>query len=263
MTVHDASLSLVLPARNDAPGLAATVRECLDVLPAYFADYEIIIVDDGSQDATSERADYLAATCEPVMVIHHPHPRGYGRALVHGLSVARGDYLLCLDVSSPVRVRELVRLMPFVGHYDVIIGHRLAHAGRRAQVFRRLVNWLFALDLRDTGCRLTLFRADQLQPGELLSHSPLVHIELYVRAIQRRATYVQVGLAYDAEAQPHEFTRIGVWLWWEVLRMRFRLGSSDTVTTARRPLWRQKTALGAGVAAIAGGIWFLLRRRGP
>jgi glycosyltransferase involved in cell wall biosynthesis len=263
MTVHDASLSLVLPTRNDAPGLAAIVHECLDVLPAYFSDYEIIIVDDGSQDATAQRADYLAATCEPVMVIHHAHPRGYGRALVHGLSVARGDYLLCLDISSTVHAHELVRLMPFVEHYDVIIGHRLEPAGRGGQLFRRLVNWLFALDLQDTGCRLTLFRADQFQWAELLSRSPLVHIELYVRAIQRRATYVQVGLAHNAEEQSHVFTHIGIWLWWELLRLRFRLGSADTTAPMRRPLWRQKTTLGAGVAAIAGGIWFLLRRRGP
>lgn len=267
MSVDTASLSLVLPTRNNAAGLVATVRECLQVLPTYFSDYEIIIVDDGSQDAAAERADYLAVTYDPVMVIHHAHPLGYGRALVTGLSVARGDYLLCLDVTNPAHLPDLAPLLACVDQYDVIVGHcvpEAAQVGREQRPFLRLVNWLFALDLQDIGCRLMLFRAGLFQPAELVSPSPLVHVEMYARATHQGAARVQVGvpLAVEAATTRREMVAPGVWSLWEMLQLRLHLGQSAPAPTARPPFWRQKTALGAGAVAVAGGIWFLLRRRG-
>ena len=75
------SLSLVLPAHNEAANLGPVVERALEVLPRYAADFEIIVVDDGSRDATPRIADALAAADDRVRAIHHPRNRGYGAAL--------------------------------------------------------------------------------------------------------------------------------------------------------------------------------------
>lgn len=268
MSVNDTTISLVLPTYNDAAHLMTVVQECLTVLPHYFADFEIIIVDDGSQDTTSDSVDYLAATYDPVMVIHHPRAHGYGSALTKGLRSARGDYVLCTDARSQISIGEVARLMPFIKDYAVVAGYRLPRRGAqraRSSVLQRLINRLFALDLRDIGCRFSIFRADVLHTMQLEAQTALILVEMYARAGQQASARIQVGVQHyqRTDTLPGDrYTHIGLRSLWEALWLRTRLrGVPPAPAASLRPLWQQKATLGAGVAAVAGGIWLLLRRR--
>lgn len=266
MSVSAATLSVVLPICGDAANLVAVIRECLLVLPTYFDDYEIIIVDDGSPHSVSEQANHLAASYAPVMVIHHRRPRGYGLALVTGLRVARGDYLLCMDTFSPVNMEDMARVMPFVATHDLIVAYRLQQPGTGSALFIRMLNWLFALDMRDIGARFMLVRAHLVPPAELNARGALIYAEMVVQASQHGAQRVQVGVSTYVRADDvhtENLAHINFWSFWELIALRLRLGKARSpMTPVQRPVWQQRTTFGAGLVAVAGGIWFLLRRRG-
>lgn len=271
MSVNDATLSVVVPVHNDAAHLESLIQECLAAIPRYFADYEIIIVDDHSSDTTREVANQLAVRHDPIMVLHNVRRRGYGNALASGIDTARGDYILCLDAGIPVAVSEIARLLPFIERYDVVMGYRLSGSGGYARfveaMLRRVVNWLFGIDLRDVGCRLGIFRADVLRSMKFTSRGVLLPVELYVRARQHEVALIQVGVATHPHASSQSqntYARLSCDALWSLVLLRARVGGATASSRAvQGSFWRQRATFGAGLAAVAGGIWFLLRRRSP
>lgn len=268
--MNDTILSLVVPIRNDAAHLVDVVQQYLAVIPRHFADYEIILVNDGSSDATLAQAHDLVATYDPVMVLHSARRRGYGHALITGVKAARGDYILCTDIQNAIPITEIARLMPFLDRYDVITGYpiqkKTTHTGGLgATLLRQITNWLFDLELRNVRSHVHVVRADLLRTMTFYSDSALVFIEMIVKASHQQATQVQVGVTVDPRASSklsHAALRLKLGTFWELGWLRMRLGKATAPAhTAQQPLWRQKATMGAGLAAVAGGIWFLLRRR--
>src|SRR5947208_7645960 len=113
------TLSLVLPAHNEEANLEPVVREALAVLPTLFRDCEIVVVDDGSRDATPAIADRLATEDPRVRVVHHPRNRGYGAALQSGFAAARGELIMFMDADRQFAVRDVARLAPLAGEVDI------------------------------------------------------------------------------------------------------------------------------------------------
>ncbi|MCK5225593.1 MAG: glycosyltransferase, partial [Planctomycetes bacterium] len=73
-----ASISVFFPFYNEQDNVAETAKKAIDVLEKINADYELIIVDDGSKDNTGKIADEIAGQNDKVKVIHHPVNLGYG-----------------------------------------------------------------------------------------------------------------------------------------------------------------------------------------
>src|SRR5687767_14200158 len=94
----DGKLSLVLPSHNEEENLRPVVERALEVLPQQCRDWEIVVVDDGSRDATPAFAAALAESNPGrVRVVTHPRNRGYGAALTSGFAAASGDCLMFMD----------------------------------------------------------------------------------------------------------------------------------------------------------------------
>ena len=92
-----ASISIFFPAYNDGATIASLVLRAVDVATRLTPDFEVIIVNDGSSDATREIADELTRTYPQVRAVHHPHNRGYGGALRTGFaSATKGTYICWL-----------------------------------------------------------------------------------------------------------------------------------------------------------------------
>jgi glycosyltransferase involved in cell wall biosynthesis len=260
--VNDKTLSLILPIHNGSVDLPIIVQECLAVVPRFFADYEIILLDDGNRDPTPTIVDDLVATHDPVMVIRHTRPHGYARALVSGWSAARGDYVLVLDPSSPISISELSRFMPYIGRFDIINGYCLQSLSISDRLHTRLVNTFFGLDLHDSHCHFSLFRSDLLHDLNLDTSRPSSLIELYFRASRHNVTVVEVGLSANRRIgtlQPsrvhRSFRELGR-LW---LQLRRPAAVDDIPTPA--PFWPRKAFLGAGLAVAIWGFWFFWRRQ--
>jgi len=186
-------LSIVLPCFNEEDNVADAIRYAAAAAQAVALDYEVIVVNDGSTDATAERAAAFAAVDQHVRLVVHAVNRGYGDALRSGLQAARMPWIFLTDADLQFDLRELERFLPLTAEADVIVGRR---AQRRDPLVRRanagawnwLVRRLFALPVGDVDCAFKLIRAELLDGMPLRSHGAMISTELLVRLLARGAT---------------------------------------------------------------------------
>jgi len=106
-----ARLSYFFPAHNEEANVRQLVEEALETLPTLAEAFEIIVVDDGSRDATGAIADELAAAHpDTVRAVHHLTNLGYGAALLSGFRAARHDLVAFTDGDRQFRVADIGRL---------------------------------------------------------------------------------------------------------------------------------------------------------
>ena len=122
-------VSIVIPAYNEAEAIASVVS----ALQCAAAWREIIVVDDGSSDATSAKASSAGAR-----VIRHPYNKGNGAAVKSGIRGATADYVLIIDGDGQHRPEDALRIVARLGEYDLVIGAR--SAATQANQARRFGN---------------------------------------------------------------------------------------------------------------------------
>ncbi|MEA2187178.1 MAG: hypothetical protein QOK16_2189 [Solirubrobacteraceae bacterium] len=194
-----AGMSVVLPCFNEAPNVADAVRTAASAAEAYAADYEVIVVDDGSTDDTAGIAARLADVDRRVRVIVHPSNRGYGGALRSGVRAARMPWVLLTDADLQFDLRELEAFVPLAREADLVAGWRIA---RQDPLHRRLNaaawNWLvrrrFDLPVRDVDCAFKLVRRDLLEQIPLTSGGAMISTELVARIVAAGAVVREVGV---------------------------------------------------------------------
>jgi glycosyltransferase involved in cell wall biosynthesis len=123
--------SVIIPALNEAAAIGDVVRG----LSHAARWHEILVVDDGSTDATGEVARAAGAT-----VIRHPYSKGNGAALKSGLRRATGEYILVVDGDGQHKTDDALRLVSRAGEYDLVVGARSGSS--QATQSRRLGNSL-------------------------------------------------------------------------------------------------------------------------
>jgi glycosyltransferase involved in cell wall biosynthesis len=146
-------LTVVMPAFNEEGAIAAAVADVQRQVLSHVAGAELVIVNDGSRDATGAILDRLAADDSRLRVIHQPNG-GHGRALRAGLDAARGEYVLLLDSDRQIPLERFDQFWRLARGRDAVLGVR---AGRRDPWPRlvltravRLALWLlFDVRLRD------------------------------------------------------------------------------------------------------------------
>jgi glycosyltransferase involved in cell wall biosynthesis len=129
------AVSIIVPALNEEHAIGTVIEELRAAAPWH----EIIVVDDGSIDATAERATRSGAR-----VVRHPYNKGNGASVKSGIRNATGEYILIIDGDGQHKPQDAVRLVSRLGLYDLVIGAR--SAGTQATSTRRygnsLLNWL-------------------------------------------------------------------------------------------------------------------------
>ena len=101
-------LSFFFPAHNEEANLEGLVEEALEALPALADRFEIIVVDDGSRDATPAIADRLTAAHPGIVrAVHHPTNLGYGAALRSGFGAAHFELVAFIDGDRQFRVADI------------------------------------------------------------------------------------------------------------------------------------------------------------
>lgn len=108
-------VTIVLPAYNEARSIGNVLKE----LKKEAKDFPILVVDDGSQDRTSEIAKKAG-----VQVVRHPYNKGYGAALKTGAREAKTDYVLYFDADGQFYVEDIQKVVFEKNKYDMIIGAR-------------------------------------------------------------------------------------------------------------------------------------------
>jgi glycosyltransferase involved in cell wall biosynthesis len=198
-------LSYFFPAHNEEANLAGLVEEALAALPELADAFEIVVVDDGSGDATPKIADALsAANPGLVRAVHHATNLGYGAALRTGFRSTRFDLVAFTDGDRQFRVADLGRLTARLTQPDapdVVAGFRIARADPPlrtvyARLYRLANRIFFGLRVRDIDCACKLFRRAALVGIRVESGGAFFSAELLVKLLQRRRRIVEVGVPH-------------------------------------------------------------------
>jgi len=199
------SISVFFPCYNEQENVARTTEQALTVLEQLNADFEIIIVDDGSADATGKIADEIAAKNSRVKVVHHPGNRGYGAALQSGFKAATKELVFYTDGDGQFDIAEMPPLLPLMKQYDIVSCYRL---NRQDSFVRKINAWcwtkfvclLFGMKIRDIDCAFKLYRRELFDNIELLSSGALIDTEILARAIRSGRTIIQKGVHHRPRA---------------------------------------------------------------
>ena len=116
------SLSVLLPVRNNQDTLAATVIEILEVLPELTSRFELVIIDDGSSDASVEIADELASRFPQVIIATHGKPLGAAHALRTGLKKSCGEIIFIRDENCGLAADEIHKLWKAAQQHPLVLG---------------------------------------------------------------------------------------------------------------------------------------------
>jgi glycosyltransferase involved in cell wall biosynthesis len=176
-------LSIFFPAYNDSGTIASLVITARQAAQRLTSDFEIIVVDDGSVDATPAIADELARTYPEVRVIHHGTNRGYGGALRSGFLGARKDWIFYTDGDAQYDPAELAALWPHMSGCDLVNGYKISrsdplHRKIIGRTYHHLVSTLFGLRLRDIDCDFRLMRRSIFDRIRLERDSGVICLEM-------------------------------------------------------------------------------------
>ena len=165
-------VSVVAPVFNERENLTPLVDELLAVLRPTRIPFEILLVDDGSKDGSSQAIDDLAVCHPEVRGIHFQANGGQTAAFDAGFKLARGAVVVTIDADLQNDPRDIPALLAALVGHDAAVGYR---AERRDGVVRRLSskianavrNRVSGDDIVDTGCSLKAFRTEALREIKL------------------------------------------------------------------------------------------------
>ena len=103
-------------------------------------DMEVLVVDDASNDGTSEILDKFASG-RPVKVLRHPYNMGNGASVKTGMRKARADIIMIIDADGQHPPEEIPKFFEMVKTYDLVVG--LRSSGTQSTAFRDFGNWVF------------------------------------------------------------------------------------------------------------------------
>ncbi|WP_018295025.1 dolichyl-phosphate beta-glucosyltransferase [Mariprofundus ferrooxydans] len=166
-------LSVIIPAFNEENRLPATLTDAHDWLSTNIRDgFEIVVVDDGSSDATSEKVRALIDGMPELRLLQQPQNRGKGAAVRRGMLESVGQVRLFMDADHATHVCEVAKVLPVMAAgADVVVASRQhpdsdiaqhqswlrEHMG---QGFNLLMRVMVGLDMQDTQCGFKAFTAE-------------------------------------------------------------------------------------------------------
>jgi glycosyltransferase involved in cell wall biosynthesis len=153
MKVSDLSISVLVPAYNEEGALENTVS-AIAAHSGHFKEMEIVVINDGSMDRTSEIARETIAKGLPVTLLEHDINRGYGAALKTGLQQARYEYIMIVDADGTYPLEDIPKLAEYAPDFGMVVGARTG-AVVHVPLMRRPGKWIITrLAEYLSGCKI-------------------------------------------------------------------------------------------------------------
>jgi glycosyltransferase involved in cell wall biosynthesis len=156
-------ISIIIPMYNEEEAIGEDLDTIIQTMSGSDVPWEIIVVDDGSTDASAE----IVRQREGVRLIQHPYNRGAGAARTTGLQQARGDVIVMTDGDGTYPNQDIPRLLAHIGEYDMVIGARKRETGSlkwlRSLVklfVRLLASYLTGVRIPDLNSGFRAFKKD-------------------------------------------------------------------------------------------------------
>jgi glycosyltransferase involved in cell wall biosynthesis len=225
------SLTVALPAYNEAANIEAMVHEIYEKVGPLVGDLEVIVVNDGSADGTGRILARLAEEDARLRVIEHPVNLGYGAAVRDGIWAASKAYVFFTDSDRQFDLTELARLAARLDEADMVIGYRHArsdpwHRRLFGHGWSWLVNLLFGYVARDVDCAFKLFSRRVIEQVQVESTGATFSAEFLARAKRAGFTSVEEPVShYPRQAGSQTGARPDVILraFRELVKLRWRL----------------------------------------
>lgn len=244
-------VSVVIPAYNEEARIGSTLRRLREYLTAQAYEWEVVVVDDGSRDATGS---IVRRELPEALVIRHDPNRGKGATVRSGMLAARGKYVVFIDADMATPIGELPRLLEQLERgADLAVGVRHWPDGRDyrdlepplrrlfGRAFNLAVRGLGLASVRDTQCPFKVF--PQAVAQRLFTRAQIdsivfdVEILFLARRQGLRVATVPVVWENVAGSRMHVTARHAWVVVRDLLRIRFRSGSG--------PLARPSGSLGS------------------
>jgi glycosyltransferase involved in cell wall biosynthesis len=164
--------SVIIPIKDERENLAPLLASLVKVMGSHESSqsrsYEILFVDDGSSDGSSEELDRLAALHQQVKVFHFDRNYGKTCALDAGFRRSSGDIIIQIDGDLQQDSEDIVKLLPLTSTYDLVCGWRQQRQDGLVKklsslIANRVRNFFTHDGMHDTGCPLKVFRRPVLE----------------------------------------------------------------------------------------------------
>lgn len=175
---------MFFPAYNDSGTIASLVITALQSAKRLTPDCEVIIINDGSADATAAIADELVQKYPEVRVVHHETNRGYGGALRSGFAAATRELIFYTDGDAQYDPAEMALLWQrFDDTVDLVNGYKISrsdplHRIIIGRLYHHTVRLLFGLKVRDVDCDFRLMRREIFDRVTLEKDSGVICLEM-------------------------------------------------------------------------------------
>lgn len=201
-TEHHRRVSVFVPAYNEAANLEAALRDIVGAATPTLADYEVIVVNDGSTDGTGRVAERLVEENRRIRVIHQPRNRGIAAAYERALDEAKLEYFSFLPGDGEIAPESIRSIFAAVGTADIVAPY---HGNRRArQVHRRVLTWTSTRLVNALfGLRMRYFQGPCIYRTTLARRLPKTAggfyflTEMLVHAVRAGHSYVEVPLTHQ------------------------------------------------------------------
>lgn len=179
-----AGLTVFFPAYNDSGTIASLVIMAVQTARQLTSDFEVIVVNDGSADATPRILSELAGLYPQVRIVTHQQNRGYGGALRSGFAEARKEVVFYTDGDAQYDPSEMALLWKrFDGDVDLVNGYKISrsdplHRVVIGRVYHYIVKLLFGLRVRDVDCDFRMMRRAIFDRVQLEKNSGVICLEM-------------------------------------------------------------------------------------
>ena len=235
MTGDRPSLSIVIPAFNEARRITTTLDQLTAFLGTQPWDWEIRVVDDGSADETGAIVEAAAGRNARIVLQREPH-RGKGGAVKAGLLATRADFRFLCDADLSMPPSELPRFMPpALKEFDIAIASREGAGAKRVdepwrrhvvgRLFNYAIRWLVVPGIADTQCGFKMFTASSV--AVVFPHVTLdgwaFDVEVLSIALAKGLRVVEVPIEWHYRAESRlSLVRDGARMLVDLFRIRAR-----------------------------------------
>jgi len=195
------SLSVFFPIYNEAENLEKLIIGTANILPNFAEKFEIIAINDGSEDQSSKTLEELKEEYSFLKIVNHPKNLGYGECLKTGIKEAKYEWIFWTDSDLQFDLNELEKFIPETDNYQAIIGFRKKRAEGikrtiNASLFKLYIDLLFRLHVKDIDCAFKLIKAEQLKNLELNSGSAFTSAEILYRLKKNGLKFKEIGVEH-------------------------------------------------------------------
>ncbi|MBU4534509.1 MAG: glycosyltransferase [Euryarchaeota archaeon] len=202
-------VSVIIPMYNEEENVSPTISQIKAVLDDSYRDYEIIVVDDGSQDKTLDLAQKISENESKLKVLQHEINQGMGKALRTGFEKARGEVIVTIDADLSYEPQEIPRLVSNINEaVGIVIGSQYMKGGKTQDIpflrlfISKMANKIVGYSMGDNINTVTgVFRAykkDVLDSIELESNGTEINPEILSKASAIGYKIVEVPVTLKA-----------------------------------------------------------------